>query len=144
MGVVHHGSYLAWFEVGRVELMRSRGFPYRAMEDSGISFPVIEARLRYIKPARFDERLTVTCWCSAVSKTRFTVSYHVTRGDDVIAHGYTAHAALKRSGRPTALPSAFREALESDIATDENPPETKWTNAKRSTEREALHSGKRG
>jgi len=111
MGIVHHGSYLAWFEMGRVELMRSLGHSYRDIETSGTTFPVIEARVRYEQPARFDEELTMQTFCLNVTRTRLRFGYVLFRDDKRLAHGYTEHAALGPQGRPVAIDEAFRTAV---------------------------------
>ena len=63
MGIVYHGNYLPWFEVGRTNLMKELGMPYRELEAQGLYLPVLEVGVRYIKSARYDDRLTiVTSW----------------------------------------------------------------------------------
>ena len=59
MGVVYHGSYLPWFEVGRTDLMKQYGLPYRQLEAEGFFLPVLEVGARYLKPARYDDPLTI-------------------------------------------------------------------------------------
>jgi len=59
MGMAYYANYLRWFEVGRAEMMRSLGTSYRAVEDAGIRLPVLEARCRYLKAARYDDLLAV-------------------------------------------------------------------------------------
>ena len=59
MGIVHHGSYLSYFEAGRVEYMHRRGVEYLEWAKQGLHLPVVEAQVRYRKTARFDERLVV-------------------------------------------------------------------------------------
>src|SRR6201996_1050131 len=60
MGVVYHANYLVWFEVGRVELIRSLGFDYKQMEhEDGIGIAVVEAVARYKAPARYDDELII-------------------------------------------------------------------------------------
>ena len=59
MGIVHHGTYISYFEVGRVEYMRRRGLDYNSWTELGIHLPVVEAFVRYRKTARFDEVLCV-------------------------------------------------------------------------------------
>lgn len=62
MGVVYYGHYAQYFEVGRAEAIRSLGFTYRSLEESGIRMPVTRMEVRYLRPARYDELLTVkTC-----------------------------------------------------------------------------------
>lgn len=115
MGIVHHSSYLAWFEVGRVELMRFMGHSYREVEKKGTAFPVIDARLRYIKASHFDEELTIRTFCLKVTKVRVRFGYEILRKDEQIAYGYTEHAALGPRGRPVRLPIDFRQDAEKFI-----------------------------
>ncbi len=63
MGVVYHGNYVPYFEIGRVEWLRNKGISYKSMEESGIALPIVSMTLNYKKPARYDDLLTV--------KTRF-------------------------------------------------------------------------
>ncbi len=59
MGVVYHGNYLPYFEIGRVEWLRDKGVSYKWMEENGIALPIVSLSLNYKKPARYDELLTI-------------------------------------------------------------------------------------
>ena len=59
MGVVYHGSYVPYFEIGRVEWLRNKGISYKSLEESGIALPIVSMHLNYKKPARYDDLLTV-------------------------------------------------------------------------------------
>ena len=59
MGFAYYAHYLRWFEVGRAELMRWLGWSYRAMEETGLRLPVVEARCRYLRPGRYDDLIAV-------------------------------------------------------------------------------------
>ena len=59
MGVVYHGSYIPYFEIGRVEWLRNKGISYKNLEESGIALPIVSMHLNYKKPARYDDLLTV-------------------------------------------------------------------------------------
>ena len=59
MGVVYHGSYVPYFEVGRVEWLRSKGLSYKKLEDSGIGLPIVNININYKRPARYDDLLTI-------------------------------------------------------------------------------------
>lgn len=59
MGYMYYGNYARLYEIGRVEALRSLGFPYKKLEDSGIMMPVYEMKTRYLKPARYDEVITI-------------------------------------------------------------------------------------
>jgi acyl-CoA thioester hydrolase len=59
MGVVYHGSYIPYFEIGRVEWLRNKGVSYKSLEDSGIALPIVSMHLNYKKPARYDDLLII-------------------------------------------------------------------------------------
>ena len=59
MGVVYHGHYFQYFEVARAESIRTLGFSYADMERMGVIMPVVEVQCRYLRPARYDDLLTV-------------------------------------------------------------------------------------
>ncbi len=115
MGVVYHANYLVWFEIGRTDLMRDLGHAYGALEDrDGILFPVIEASVRYLRSARYDERIAVETRVERVRGARVRFGYRALRLDDgtLLAEGRTEHAAIGRDGRPRRLPARLRAALE--------------------------------
>ncbi|MCC6162433.1 MAG: acyl-CoA thioesterase [Acidobacteria bacterium] len=111
MGVVYHGNYFAWFEVGRVELLRQVGWSYKALEADGISLPVIEATCRYQQPARYDDELEIRTAGRMASGVRVEFSYELVRLADlrVLATARTLHVPVTRDGRPCRLPVALRE-----------------------------------
>lgn len=111
MGVVYYANYLVWFEVGRCELMRVLGWPYRDMEAAGFLLPVIEASCQYRHPARYDDELEVRTHGMLMSPVRVQFEYEVVRSSDQIvsATGRTVHASLDRGGRPRRLPERVKE-----------------------------------
>jgi len=114
MNVAYHGWYFAWFEIGRVELMRDLGVPYRELEDTaGVFFPVVEAGATFRAPARYDDCLTVSTRVAAVGGVRLRFEYEVSRDGDGarLASGFTEHAAVGRDGRPRRLPAELRGRL---------------------------------
>jgi len=111
MGVVYYGTYLSYFEDGRAHYLRERGLPYSEMERQGIFMPVAEAHCRYLAPARFEDVLTVETWVGDAGRARVRFDYVVRRGDDILAEGYTVHAARGRDGRPVRIPDAWAEKL---------------------------------
>jgi acyl-CoA thioester hydrolase len=113
MGVVYYANYLVWFEVARADLLRSLGWTYREMEESGVTLPVIEARCQYKAPARYDDEIVIRTEGWMRSPVRMEFAYTVARrADEVVsAAGITVHAALGRDGRPCRLPDRIREAF---------------------------------
>jgi len=111
MGVVYHGSYLPWFEVGRTDLMKQYGLPYRQLEAEGFFLPVLEVGARYLKPARYDDPLTIVTTLREKPLLRIKLEYEVRRGDELLATGFTLHAFIDRGGRPVRPPASFQEKM---------------------------------
>jgi acyl-CoA thioester hydrolase len=105
MGVAHHGSYLAWFEEARTELMRRRGLAYRGLEDRGFMLPVVDLAVRYERPVTYDDEIVV--WVAVREKRRasLTFCYEVRSLDGcVVATATTTLACVGRDGRLRRLP----------------------------------------
>ena len=121
MGVAYHGHYLAWYEMGRTELMRELGCAYGELEQrDGIFFPVVEVGSRYLVPARYDDVVRVHTRLALVAGARVRFEYELTRESDgrVLATGFTVHAAVRAGGRPIRMPEALRERLLAGLAAD--------------------------
>jgi acyl-CoA thioester hydrolase len=107
MGIVYHGNYLPWFEVARTQLLREQGFPYRQLETDGYRIPVLEVAAKYIRPAVYDDTITIVATIREKPLLRIRVEYEVFRGDELLVTGHTAHAFCDLKGRPTRPPAAF-------------------------------------
>jgi acyl-CoA thioester hydrolase len=111
-GVAHHSNYLVWFELARVAYLAEHAGGYKALQEQGLEALVVEAHVRYGLPARFDDRLRIHARVRDVRGARFRYEYAVTRGDDLIAEGWTGHACVDaKTFRPTRLPEALRAAI---------------------------------
>jgi acyl-CoA thioester hydrolase len=111
-GIAHNASYPVWFEVARVEYLEAFAGGYGRLRELGIEALVLEAHVRYLQPARFDDRLRVHARCRDVRGARFRYEYAVTRGDELVADGWTAHATVDAvTLRPTRVPSWLQEAI---------------------------------
>ena len=92
MKVVYYGNYLTYFEVGRVEFLRQQGLPMSQV-DQQVHLPVVEATVRYVRPARLDELLDVRCWVSERKRASFRFAYEiVNEAGQAVATGSTLHA----------------------------------------------------
>src|SRR6516164_5397729 len=81
MGFVHHSRYLQYFEMGRVELLRSHGHSYADLERAGVLFVVVRAEVRYKSPARYDDELSLTTRIEKQTHVRIDHAYTLRRGD---------------------------------------------------------------
>jgi acyl-CoA thioester hydrolase len=104
MGVVYHGSYLPWLEIGRTTLLKEMGLPYRDIEAQGFHLPVLEVRVKYLRPARYDDTVTIITTLRERPLLRIRLTYEVRRGDDLLATAETVHAFIDRSGKPVRPP----------------------------------------
>ena len=112
MGVVYHGNYFAWFEVGRVEFLRSLGFSYADLEATeGCSLPVAEASCRYRRPARYDDLLELHTAVKTLRGPVLVFSYALYRGDLLLAEAETKHVVVGRELGRRRLPERYHAAI---------------------------------
>ncbi|WP_415908541.1 acyl-CoA thioesterase [Oleiharenicola sp. Vm1] len=107
MGVVYHGNYLAWFEVGRTQLLKEQGIVYRDLEAQGYLLPVIEVGAKYLRPALYDDEITVVTTLAERPLLRIRLDYEVKRGDELLVTGFTVHSFINRQGEPVRPPAVF-------------------------------------
>ncbi|MEP0711678.1 MAG: thioesterase family protein, partial [Algoriphagus sp.] len=77
MSYVYYGNYAMYFEVARVEAMRSIGFSYKEMEDEGVMMPVLESHFRYLRPGKYDELLTIKTSIPTLPGAKIRFEYEV-------------------------------------------------------------------
>ena len=112
-GIAHHASFLVWCEVARIAWLAEHAGGYRRIQELGIEALTTEAHLRYLRAARFDDRLRVWARCVDLRGARFRYEYVFERDDEVVADGWTGHATVDReTHRPTRIPPWFVEAVE--------------------------------
>lgn len=120
-GVVYYANYLTYFEVVRVELLRALGHPITELEAKGVVLPVVEARLKYLRPARLDDLLEVSAGVESVGPASFAFDYEVRRDGLLLVSGWTRLAVCERdSGRAMPMPPWLRALFEHIPATVEN------------------------
>lgn len=112
MGFVHHSRYLQYFEIGRVELLRSRGHSYAELERQGVLFVVVRAECRYKAPARYDEELTLTTRVTRQTHVRIDHAYELKRGGALLAEGNTTIACVDREGNLQQIPEFLNAAAD--------------------------------
>jgi acyl-CoA thioester hydrolase len=120
-GIANNAEYLVWFEVARVAyLARFRG-GYSSLREDGVEALTLEANARYLRPAYFDDRLTIHTRCVDLRGARFRFEYVVERNGARIAEGSTAHACVDAgSFRPRRVPAWLKEAITDAEASAEN------------------------
>ncbi|WP_353126442.1 acyl-CoA thioesterase [Parapedobacter pyrenivorans] len=114
MGYVYYGNYATFYEVGRVELFRSLGFSYKALEESGIMLPVMELHSRFLKPARYDEEITVKVYLKEKPSVKIRFDYDLfNQGGELLNSGSTTlvFVDMKRN-KPCMAPRDFMERVQ--------------------------------
>jgi acyl-CoA thioester hydrolase len=113
-GIAHNANYVIWFEVARVAYLEEFTGGYQRLRDVGLEALVLETYVRYLQPARFDDRLVIHARCRDVKGARFRYEYAVARDGTVIADGWTAHAVVDAETlRPTRVPTWLADAIAS-------------------------------
>ena len=117
MGVVYHGNYLPYFEVGRVEWLRNQGISYKSMEESGVALPIVNINISYKKPARYDDLLTVTTKFKNQSSVKIEFDCEIRNENQELLT--TAHFILVfldiKNGKPIVPPQFILDILEAEV-----------------------------
>ena len=105
-GVIHHSVYPVWFEMGRTELLRADGIAYRDLEARGIFFVVAEMRIKYRRPAFYDEELLLETTCAKVTPGKVEHTYRLTRRSTglLLAEGSSVLACVNAEGKIRRVP----------------------------------------
>jgi acyl-CoA thioester hydrolase len=111
MGIVYHGNYLPWFEVGRTTLLKECGIVYRDLEAQGYRLPVIELGIKFFKSALYDDTVTVLTRLKERPLLRIRLDYEVRRGDELLVTGFTIHTFINKAGEPVRPPAAYAEKM---------------------------------
>ena len=114
MGIVYYANYLIWFEIGRTEFCRARGFSYRDMEENEDAFLVVaESYCRYKAAAFYDDELLVRTHITEMRKRSLRFGYEIVRASDgqIIAEGETGHVVTDASGRVRSFPDGYSQRL---------------------------------
>jgi acyl-CoA thioester hydrolase len=111
MGFVYHANYLPWFEIGRTHLLKANGLPYRQLEADGYRLPVLEITAKFLRPALYDDTLTILTTLREKPVLRIKLEYEVLRGEDLIATGHSLHAFINLRGEPVRPPAAFTKKM---------------------------------
>jgi acyl-CoA thioester hydrolase len=114
MAIVYYANYLKLFEIGRTELLREVGLTYREVEERGFFLPTTETYLKYIKPAVYDDLLTIKTMIGFVKKASSRFDYTIYRKEDIVVQGYTIHACLDRNNKIVRFPDFLHSVLKGE------------------------------
>ncbi len=110
MGIVHHASYIVYFEEGRSNYARQRGSDYASFERSGRYLTVAEINARYLKPAVYGQQITVRCWIAEMKSRGLTFAYEIvdTATGALLVTGSSKHICITHDGRVTTIPPEWK------------------------------------
>lgn len=111
MGIVYHGNYLPWFEVGRTTLLKECGLPYKNLEAQGYLLPVTELGMKFSKPALYDDTVTIITRLKEKPLLRIRLDYEVRRGEELLVTGFTVHGFINKAGEPVRPPAIFSDRM---------------------------------
>jgi acyl-CoA thioester hydrolase len=123
MGIVHNANYLVWFEVGRSDFCRARGFSYKEMEEKDNALMVVaESYCRYKSPAYYEDVLVVRTKVEEIRSRSLRFIYEIFRAADetLLAEGETLHLVTDENKKVRSLPESYKEKLLADEIPDEN------------------------
>jgi acyl-CoA thioester hydrolase len=122
MGYSYYGNYAQYFEVGRVETLRSLGISYKTLESQDVMLPVSEFNVRYRSPAKYDDKLLIRTTIVAVTGSRIEFEYRITNeADKLICEGFTTLVFIAKSTmKPIRPPANFMAIVQPfEVQTDE-------------------------
>ena len=113
MGFVYYGNYATYYEVTRVEALRALGISYKILEENGVLMPVLENWSKYIRPAKYDDLLTIQLFLKEMPAMRITFEYEVFNEEKKLINlGSTILVFLdKNSGKPIPIPGVVLDVL---------------------------------
>lgn len=114
MGVVYHANYLVWLDMARTEHLRERGVSYKELEAAGVYLAVTDVRIRYRRPARYDDLIRVRCWVRERGSRRVVFGYAVEQDDteSLLATAETSLIALNAQHALSRIPEPACDVLE--------------------------------
>lgn len=113
MGFAYYGNYPTYYEIARVEAFRALRYPYKEMEDEGVGMPVLDMSIKYHRPAKYDDLLTVKVIVPEMPRARIKFLYEVTNeSGELINTGETILAFMQlETGRPVKMPERLKNAM---------------------------------
>ncbi len=99
MGVVHHSNYYPWFEIGRTEFIKATGMKYTDMENMGIMMPLTESYCKYIKPAKYEDKIIIETSIEKLTPVKVIFSYKIIKkeNNELLAKGNTTQAFVDKN-----------------------------------------------
>lgn len=113
MGFCYYGNYPKFYEIARVESFRTIGYPYKEMEGAGVGMPVLDMQIKYHRPAKYDDLLTIKLIIEEMPRVRVLFKYEIRNEQDLLINtGETTLAFMNmETGRPVRMPQRMQDLL---------------------------------
>lgn len=111
LGVVYYGHYYTYFDLARLEMLRSLGIMSALLGKRGLRFVAVESSCRYNSSAKFDDILTVSVRITRIGNSSVAYMNTIKKGRTVIAEGRVTYVMVDRTGRPSKIPPDVRKRL---------------------------------
>ena len=121
MGLTHHSNYVRFMEEARIDFFEKLGFPYHEFEERGIASPVVNIRCDFKKPTTYPDVISVFTRVTECKKLKFTLSYTMKKGEEIVCLGESVHCFLNKEGRPvpfTEFPAFYDTMLKEAAKTE--------------------------
>lgn len=120
MGFVYHANYFRWFEVGRSEMFRSMGIPYKSIESNGFFLPLSEMHCKFNTPSQYDDILVIETSLDLHYRAGMKFDYQIfsENGDKLLVSGYTKHACVDSGGRVVRPPKFLMDRIAENTDAD--------------------------
>ena len=120
MGFVYHANYFRWFEIGRSEMFRSMGIPYKSIESKGFFLPLSEIHCTFNAPSQYDDILVIETSLDTRYRAGMKFDYQIfsENNDKLLASGYTKHACVDSGGRVVRPPKFLTDSIAEDADAD--------------------------
>lgn len=117
MGLAYHANFFRWFEMGRTEMFRFLGMPYKTIEARGFFLPVAEAHCRFMSPVKYDDLITIETMLDTAVRggVKFNYTIMTQNNSQVNARGYTRHAFLDGNGRVVRPPDFIQQIIKDKL-----------------------------
>jgi acyl-CoA thioester hydrolase len=113
---VYYARYLDFLEAARNEFFRSLGIPMRELQEQDVIFPVVECRVRFKSPARYDDVLAIELWITTAERVRLNFASRIlNQAGNLLVEAETFHVCTNRDSQPRRLPDSLRAALQAYI-----------------------------
>ncbi|MDT0554291.1 acyl-CoA thioesterase [Urechidicola vernalis] len=113
MSYVYYGNYAQYFEMGRVEWLRNLGVSYKSMEDGGIMLPVLDLNIKYLKPAKYDDLLTLKTTLKKIPSVKIEFDFEIyNEENELLTQGYTKLVFIDmKKNKPTRCPQFLLDKI---------------------------------